>query len=81
MSKHTGIERLVQTNQELKGENTRLENEKGLLLAHHGEQISQFDHLNQALEASRGRLISILNDWEQCSEGQVAGLMNCERGQ
>ncbi|CAI7600295.1 unnamed protein product [Penicillium pancosmium] len=81
MSKHTGSEKLRQTNQELKRENTRLENEKGLLLAHHDEQLSQFDHLNQALEASRERLISILNDWEQCSEGQVAGLMNCERGQ
>ncbi|KAJ5976613.1 hypothetical protein N7481_010320 [Penicillium waksmanii] len=80
MSKHIGCERLVQTNQELTRENARLENEKGLLLAHHDEQLSQFDHLNQALEASRGRLISILNDWEQCSEGQLTGLMNCERG-
>jgi hypothetical protein len=62
MSKHIGSERLVQTNQELKRENARLENEKGLLLAHHDEQLFQFDHMNQALEASRGRLISILND-------------------
>jgi hypothetical protein len=76
MLKHTGSEKIPQTNQELKGENARLENEKGLLLAHHDEQPSQFDSMNQALEASRGRLINILNDWEQCSEGQVAGLMN-----
>jgi hypothetical protein len=80
MSKRVGSERLDQTNQELKKENQWLENERGLLLVHHDEQLSQFDHLNQALDSSRERLISILNDWEQCSEGQVVGLMNCERG-
>ncbi|KAJ6001168.1 hypothetical protein N7481_001577 [Penicillium waksmanii] len=79
MSKRVGSERLEQTNQELRKENKRLENEKGLLLAHHDEQLSQFDHLNQALDSSRERLVSILNDWEQCSQSEVRGLMNCER--
>ncbi|KAJ5976482.1 hypothetical protein N7481_010189 [Penicillium waksmanii] len=81
ISKRIGSERLEQTNQELRKENKRLENEKGLLLAHHDEHLSQFYLLNQALEVSRERLISILNDWEQCSQSQVGGLMNCEREQ
>lgn len=79
VSKHGGNERLENINHDLKEENVRLLDEKSRLQAHHHEQRAEFDRLDQALDLFRFRLVNILDEWEQCSRSQVAGLMDCDR--
>ena len=79
MSKRGGNERLEQINHGLKEENAHLVDEKSRLQAHHHEQRAEFDRLSQALDLSRVRLVNILDEWDQYSGSQVAGLMDCDR--
>jgi hypothetical protein len=46
---------------------------------HPDEQLSRLSSLEQALEQTQERLISVLKDWNQSSRGDLAMLMGMKR--
>jgi hypothetical protein len=62
MSKHIDGEKLEQRNLALKEVGTHLKNERDGLQVRHDKQLSRLRFFEQALELSRERLISLLDD-------------------
>ena len=79
--KHLDGEKLEQNNQILREANMHLGNERDGLQLRHDEQLSRLRCFEQALESSRERLIGVLNDWDQCSRGDLAVLSDVARGE
>ncbi|CAG8902396.1 unnamed protein product [Penicillium egyptiacum] len=74
VSKHIGGEMLEQSNQKLKESSMNLSNKRDGLQLRHDKQLSQLRHFEQALEPSRERLISLLDDWNYPFRPNLMGL-------
>ncbi|CAG7979625.1 unnamed protein product [Penicillium salamii] len=74
VSKHIGGENLEQDNLILKEAGTHLRKERDGLQARHDKQVYQLCFFEQALESSRVRLASVLDDWNHPSRLNLAGL-------
>ncbi|CAG8875843.1 unnamed protein product [Penicillium salamii] len=79
VSKHIDGENLEQGNLFLKEAGTHLRKERGGLQLRHDKQLSRLRFFEQALELSREKLISVLDDWNYVSSLNLAGLFDDER--
>ena len=79
MSKHIDGEKLEQDNLVLKEAGTLLRKERDGLQLRHDKQLSRLRFFEQALELSREKLISVLDDWNHFSSLNLAGLFDEER--
>ncbi|CAI7603379.1 unnamed protein product [Penicillium viridicatum] len=81
VSKHIGGEKLEQSNRNLKEDGTRLKNERDSLQRHHDKQLVQLRFFEQALESSRERLVSLLDDWNYPSRPNLVELPDVARAE
>ena len=79
MSKHIDGENLEQGNLVLKEAGTHLRKERDGLQLRHNKQLSRLRFFEQALELSREKLTSVLDDWNHFSSLNFAGLFDEER--
>jgi hypothetical protein len=79
VSKHIDIQKLEQSNQILKEDGTHLRKERDGLQLRHDMQLSRLRYFEQALESSRERLTSVLDDWNHPSRLNLAGLLDSAR--
>ena len=80
MSKHIDCEKLEQDKLALKEASTNLRKKRIGLQVRHDKQLSRLHIFEQALELSRARLISVLDDWNHPSRLNLAGLPDNARG-
>jgi hypothetical protein len=80
VSKKIDGQKLEQDNLVLKGAGTDLRKERDGLQLRHDKQLSRLRFFDQALESSRERPISVLNDWNHPSRLNLAGLLENARG-
>ena len=78
---HIDGQKLEQSNQNLKEAGTYLREEKDGLQLHHEKQLARLRFFEQALESSRERLISLLDDWNYPLSPNLTGLPNVARGE
>jgi hypothetical protein len=76
VSKHIDGQKLEQSNRILKEASTQLTKERDGLQLRHDKQLSQLRSFEQALELSRDRLISVLDDWNHHSRLSLAGILD-----
>ncbi|CAG7947638.1 unnamed protein product [Penicillium salamii] len=81
VSKHIGGEKLEQRNLALKEAGTHLRKERDGLQVRHDKQLSWLRFFEQALELSRERLTSVLDDWNHPSRLNLAGFPDNARGE
>jgi hypothetical protein len=74
-------EKLEQENVVLKEAGTHLRKERDGLQVRHDKQLSRLRFYEQALELSRERLISVLDDWNYPSRLNFTGFLENERGE
>ncbi|CAG7965698.1 unnamed protein product [Penicillium salamii] len=74
VSKHIDGEKLEQRNLALKEAGTHLRKERDGLQVRHDKQLSRLRFFEQALELSRERLISLLDDWNHPFRPNLTGL-------
>ena len=74
VSKHIGGQELQQSNQNLKEAGTHLREERDGLQLRHDKQLARLRFFEQALESSRERLTSLLDDWNYPSSSNLTGL-------
>ncbi|KAF3003917.1 hypothetical protein E8E15_001221 [Penicillium rubens] len=74
VSRHIDGQKLEQSNQILKEASTHLTKARDGLQLRHDKQLSRLRFFEQALESSRGRLASLLDDWNHPSRLNLAGL-------
>ncbi|CAI7673200.1 unnamed protein product [Penicillium viridicatum] len=79
VSKHIDIHKLEQSNRSLKEAGTYLRKERDGLQLHHEKQLARLRFLKQALESSRERLISLLDDWNHPFRPNLTGLPTVAR--
>jgi hypothetical protein len=79
VSKLIDGQKLQQNNQTLKETNTHLRKERDGLRLHHEKQVARLRFFGQALESSRERLISLLDDWNYPFSPNLAGLADVTR--
>ncbi|CAG7983673.1 unnamed protein product [Penicillium salamii] len=79
VSKHIDGEKLEQDNLVLKETGTHPRKERDGLQVRHDKQLSRLRFFEQALELSREKLISVLDDWNHFSSLNFAGLFDEER--
>ncbi|CAG8069011.1 unnamed protein product [Penicillium salamii] len=79
VSKHIDGENLEQGNLVLKEAGTHLRKERDGLQLRHNKQLSRLRFFEQALELSREKLTSVLDDWNHFSSLNFAGLFDEER--
>jgi hypothetical protein len=79
VSKHVDGQKLQQSNQSLKGADTYLREERDGLQLHHEKQLARLRFFGQALESSRERLISLLDDWNYPNSPNLVGLTDVVR--
>lgn len=79
VSKYIDAQKLQQSNQILKESSTHLSKERDGLQLRHDKQLSRLRFFEQALESSRGRLTRVLDDWNNPSRLNLAGLPDMAR--
>jgi hypothetical protein len=79
VSKHIDGQKLNQSNQNLKEAGTHPRKERDGLQLHHEKQLAQLHFFEQALESSRERLISLLDDWNYPFRPNLTGLPDVAR--
>jgi hypothetical protein len=79
VSKHIDGEKLKQDNLDLKEAGTHLRQERGGLQVRHDKQLSRLRFFEQALNSSRERLTSVLDDWNHLSRLNLAESLNDAR--
>ena len=79
MSKHIDGQELQQSNQVLREAGTHLRKERDGLQLCHDKQLARLRFFEQALESSRERLISLLDDWNYSSSPNLTGLSDVAR--
>ncbi|CAG7957842.1 unnamed protein product [Penicillium nalgiovense] len=79
VSKHIDVQKLDQSNQTLKEAETHLRKERDGLQLHHEKQLARLRFFEQALESSRERLISLLDDWNYPLSPNLTGLRDVAR--
>jgi hypothetical protein len=79
VSKHIDSQKLEHSNQILKEDGTHLRKERDGLQLRHDKQLSRLRYFEQALESSRERLTSVLDDWNHPSRLNLAGLLDSAR--
>jgi hypothetical protein len=67
VSKHIDGQKLEQDNLVLKEAGANLRKERDSLQVRHDKQLSRLRFFEQALEVSRERLVSVLDDWNHPS--------------
>ncbi|CAG7969344.1 unnamed protein product [Penicillium salamii] len=80
VSKHTDGQKLEQDNLVLLEAGAHLGKKRDGLQVRHDKQISRLRLFEQALELSRERLISVLDDWNHPSRLNLAGSPDNARG-
>lgn len=80
MSKHIDGQKLEQENMVLKEADTNLRQKRDGLQTRHDKQLSRLHFFEQALELSREKLISVLDEWNHFSSLNLAGSLNDARG-
>jgi hypothetical protein len=81
VSKHIDGQKLEQDNLDLKEAGAHLRKERDGLQVRHDEQLSRLRVFEQALNSSRERLTSVLDDWNHPSRLNLAGSLNDARGE
>ena len=81
VSKYMDGEKLEQDNLVLKEAGTHLRKERDGLQIRHDKQLSRLRFFEQALNMSRERLTSVLDDWNHPSRLNLAGPLNDARGE
>jgi hypothetical protein len=79
VSKHINGQKLEQSNNILKEASTQLTTERDVPQLRHEKQLSQLRSFEQALELSRERLISVLDDWNHPSRLNLVGFLDNAR--
>jgi hypothetical protein len=79
VSKHIDGQELQQSNQILREASTHLRKERDGLQLCHDKQLARLRFFEQALESSRERLISLLDDWNYPYSASLAGLTDIAR--
>ena len=79
VSKHIDGQNLEQENLVLKEAGTHLRQKRDGLQLRHNKQLSRLRFFEQALELSREKLTSVLDDWNHFSSLNFAGLFDEER--
>jgi hypothetical protein len=79
VSKHIVGQKLEQDNLDLKEAGAHLRKERDGLEARHDKQLYRLCIFQQALELSRERLVSVLDDWNHPSRLNLAGSLNDAR--
>ncbi|CAP79479.1 hypothetical protein EN45_063810 [Penicillium chrysogenum] len=79
VSKHIDVQKIDQSNEILKEAGTYLRKERDGLQLHHEKQLARLRFFGQALESSRERLISLLDDWNYPYSPNLAGLSDVAR--
>ncbi|KZN93937.1 hypothetical protein EN45_041240 [Penicillium chrysogenum] len=79
VSKHIHGQKLEQSNQILKEAGASLRKERDGLQLYHKKKLARLRFFEQALESSRERLISLLNDWNYSSSPNLTGLSDVAR--
>lgn len=72
-------EKLGQNNKASRGASINPSDGKDGLQLRPDEQLSRLHLFKQALKLSQERLMGVLKDWNQCSKGDLAVLMDIER--
>ncbi|CAP79414.1 hypothetical protein PCH_Pc17g01270 [Penicillium rubens Wisconsin 54-1255] len=72
--KHIDVRKIDQSNEILKEAGTHLRKERDGLQLHHDKQLARLRFFEQALESSRERLISLLDDWNYPLRPNLTGL-------
>ncbi|CAG8081846.1 unnamed protein product [Penicillium salamii] len=81
VSKHIDGQKLEQDNLALKEAGTHLRQKTDGLQVRHDKQLSRLRFFEQALESSRERLTSVLDDWNHPFRLNLAGLLDNARGE
>jgi hypothetical protein len=81
VSKHIDGQKLVQGNLVLKEAGAHLRKERDGLEVRHDKQLYRLCFFEQALELSRERLVSVLDDWNHLSKLDLAVLPDNARGE
>ena len=79
VSKQIDGQKLEQDKLVLKEAGTHLSKERDGLQVRHDKQLSRLRFFEQALELSRKRLVSVLDDWNHPSRLNLAGSLNNAR--
>lgn len=79
VSKHIDVQKIEQSNEILKEAGTYLRKERDGLQLHYEKQLARLRFFGQALESSRERLISLLDDWNYPYSPNLAGLTDVAR--
>ncbi|CAG8022769.1 unnamed protein product [Penicillium salamii] len=79
VSKHIDGQKLEQENLVLKEAGTHLRQKRDGLQFRHDKQLSRLHFFEQALNSSRQRLTSLLDDWNHPSRLNLAGSLNDAR--
>jgi hypothetical protein len=79
VSKHIDGQKLEQSNRILKVAGTHLRKERHGLQLRHDKQLSRLRFFEQALESSRDRLTSVLNDWNHPCRLNLPGFFRLGR--
>ncbi|CAG8165693.1 unnamed protein product [Penicillium nalgiovense] len=77
--KHIDGQKLQQSNQTLKEADTHLRKERDGLQLHYEKQLARLRFFEQALQSSRERLISLLDDWNYPFSPNLTGLPDVAR--
>ncbi|KAJ5041393.1 hypothetical protein NUH16_011169 [Penicillium rubens] len=79
VSKHVDVQKIDQSNEILKEAGTHLRKERDGLQLRHDKQLARLRFFEQALESSRERLTSLLDDWNYPYGPNLAGLTDVAR--
>ena len=79
VSKHIDVQKIEQSNGILKEAGTHLRKERDGLQFRHDKQLARLRFFEQALESSRERLTSLLDDWNYPYSPNLAGLTDAAR--
>jgi hypothetical protein len=79
VSKHIDGQELQQSNQILREAGPHLRKERDGLQLRHDKQLARLRFFGQALESSRERLISLLDDWNYPYSPNLTGLTDVAR--
>jgi hypothetical protein len=81
VSKHPDGQKLEQDNLVLKEAGAHLRKERDGLQVRHDKQLFRLRFFEQALELSRERLVSVLDDWNHSSILNLAEFLDNARGE
>jgi hypothetical protein len=81
VSKHIDGQKLEQENLLLEEAGAHLRKKRDGLQLRHDKQLARLHFFEQALESSRERLTSVLDDWNHPFRLNLAGLLENARGE